>query len=928
VLRELVRVDLELAWNQGRHRRTEDYLAELAALRDDPAGIAAVAFEEYRQRQRAGEKPSLAEFRARLGVETMDWPLDPASSSGSAGAGHLHRTEANGTGDDTAVTLAQAVAALPAPGGEILGFRLVRELGRGAFGRVYLAQQGDLADRPVVLKVSGAAATLEPRVLARLQHTNIVPIHSVHRTGPLQVLCMPYFGATTLALVVRELRLLPAPPEEGRWLLDLSERRAEGGAAARTVQPFAGSYVAAVLSLVARLADGLAHAHERGVLHQDLKPANVLLSDDGQPMLLDFNLAHDSALRAGARPDHVGGTLPYMAPEHLEAFRDGRPHADPRSDVYALGLILHELLAAQPAFPMPEGSPDVQEMIAARQAGAPDVRRRNKVATAAVASILQRCLAPLPAQRYQSARQLGEDIERHLGNLPLRWAAEPSWREWARKWARRHPRLTSGYLVAALAAVLLVALGAAYAGRARRLARAEAVNARHQTSDDLQRVRFLLGGPAPDAADLADGIAEAEHALGRYSCLEDPTWQSAPAVAALTEVEREELRGELRELLLFLGRGVRLQALAGTASERDERLRHALRLNELAESCGPAEQGLRPVLLQRAVLLNAVGRSDEGRALLQQAAALPAAPARDLYLAGVEKMAAGDFRGACDFLLQARRTSPHDAFACYALGLCHAELGELTKAGAALDASIALWPHFHGSHYQRARVHSARKEHEEAAAELGEALRLRPDYHNARIDRALARLALKDYLGAESDLTAALASGTAPARAWFIRAHVRRLAGDAQGAAADRAEGLKREPQDDQSWVARGLAWLASNQPHKALRDFDQALAVNPRCLAALEDRAAVLSDVLGQTAEAVKALDRAIALYPEHGQARAGRGVLLARLGKHEEALRDARAAERLDAQPANLYRVAGIYALASRDKPELRQEAFRLLA
>jgi tetratricopeptide (TPR) repeat protein len=187
---------------------------------------------------------------------------------------------------------------------------------------------------------------------------------------------------------------------------------------------------------------------------------------------------------------------------------------------------------------------------------------------------------------------------------------------------------------------------------------------------------------------------------------------------------------------------------------------------------------------------------------------------------------------------------------------------------------------------------------------------------------------LNDYQGADRDLTAALASGTAPTRAYFIRARVRRLAGDRKGAAADRAEGLNREPADDLSWVARGMARLEDQQPHEALSDFDRALAINPRCLAALEDRAAVLSEMPGRTPEAVGALDRAIEYYPDYGQARAGRGVLLARLGKYEEALRDARAAERLDARPANLYRVAGIYALASRHKRKHRHEAFRLLA
>ena len=115
-------------------------------------------------------------------------------------------------------------------------------------------------------------------------------------------------------------------------------------------------YVPAVLWLVARVADGLAHAHERGILHRDLKPANILFADDGEPLLLDFNLAADTKLRIHASAAMVGGTLPYMAPEQLAAFRDGRTAVDARSDLYSLGVILHELLTGQHPFPVHRGA--------------------------------------------------------------------------------------------------------------------------------------------------------------------------------------------------------------------------------------------------------------------------------------------------------------------------------------------------------------------------------------------------------------------------------------------------------------------------------------------------------------------------------------------------------------------------------------------
>src|SRR5206468_1741103 len=122
------------------------------------------------------------------------------------------------------------------------------------------------------------------------------------------------------------------------------------------------SFVQAVLWLASRLADGLAHAHERGILHRDLKPANILLTDEGQPMLLDFNLAEDTKRRPTASAALLGGTLPYMAPEQLRALQGGHRPLDGRSDLYALGVILFELLTGRHPFRFRSGPPrDVLE---------------------------------------------------------------------------------------------------------------------------------------------------------------------------------------------------------------------------------------------------------------------------------------------------------------------------------------------------------------------------------------------------------------------------------------------------------------------------------------------------------------------------------------------------------------------------------------
>src|SRR5262249_6473367 len=119
---------------------------------------------------------------------------------------------------------AEAAARMPGAGDDFLGFRLLEELGRGAFGRVFLARQGDLADRQVVLKIS-ADLHGESQTLAQLQHTNIVPVYSVHRARPFPAVCMPYFGATTLADVLKRLHEEPSLPDSGKHLVSTLANR-------------------------------------------------------------------------------------------------------------------------------------------------------------------------------------------------------------------------------------------------------------------------------------------------------------------------------------------------------------------------------------------------------------------------------------------------------------------------------------------------------------------------------------------------------------------------------------------------------------------------------------------------------------------------------------------------------------------------------
>ncbi|HEY1377014.1 MAG TPA: serine/threonine-protein kinase, partial [Gemmataceae bacterium] len=660
VLRELVCVDLDYGWGRGDPTPLADYRRRFPALFADPEAARAVVWEDYRQRRLAGEEPDPEDYRRAFGVSPVgdeeDGPrteavavlpsppvgegpevradetpatrvvcpdavvappmigasgsangwadrLDAVGTGAKAGAADLYR-EARRSDPAAAERYAKALAALPGVGDEFHGFRLEAELGRGAFGRVFLARQLDLADRPVALKVS-VELFAEAQTLARLQHTNIVPIYSQHQAGDVQAVCMPYVGGTTLADVFKALtgKALPASGKHFVSTLhgrrnstvrsassaDSANRRRQppgdpasrrgvappsGGSegypaahaagspvteAAPTTEALAAlerySYPEAVLWLGARLAAGLAHAHDRGIVHRDLKPANILLRDDGEPMLLDFNLADNAALRGTEAAARVGGTLPYMAPEQVRAFQklgDRRP--DGRSDVYSLGLILFELLTGRMAFPASSsarGADGLAKLLAERSGPPPRLRAVNPAVTPAVEAIVRKCLDPDPACRYQSARELQEDIEQHLKHLPLKHTREPSARERLRKWARRHPRLTSGTSVAALAVVALAAVGVGGFALYGEVQRRRATDGLRQFDADYDHVRPRLVRSV-DGDRPADAIGEARNAVATYGVFERPDWQAGPLVSRLPAAEQDRLRGRVGEVLFLM----------------------------------------------------------------------------------------------------------------------------------------------------------------------------------------------------------------------------------------------------------------------------------------------------------------------------------------------------------------------------------------
>jgi serine/threonine protein kinase/lipoprotein NlpI len=825
----------------------------------------------------------------------------------------------------------------PAVGDSLLHFELLGELGSGAFSRVYLASQHDLAGRPVALKVSECEDG-EPQRLARLQHANIVPIYSVHNVFQFQIVCMPFVGSHTLATV---LKLQSGQPQgTGRDLVNTLRNRStsletarspsvhgEARAAKTEVVPLSPnlellnrlSHVDAVLWIAARLADGLSHAHDRGILHCDLKPQNVLISDDGQPMLLDFNVSID-ARHTGARPAYIGGTIPFMAPEHLEAVVSGRLAIDVRADLYSLGVILfHMLTGHDPHDLSPSRPPDTPGYLL-------EVRRRppsppsgwNPDITPAVDSILLKLLAPNAANRYASAANLREDLERHLAHRPLLHAPNTSIIERVRKWRRRHPRSAAVVATAAVAAVFLLLPATIITVRRHEIQKAEASLKQSAALDDLRKAQILLSTQTADRSLLDEGFALGRKVLDEYQVAPDGRWKNGPLVRKLTEAQQSELRRELGELLLLLARGERLRASPGDTAS----FQAALQWNRMAETCFPADARPRWLSRQRAELLALSPGNAEP---------IPEGSGSELdaYHEGLEHASHNRYSEALTALVPFSERH-HDHFmGWFVRGICHEGLGQMNEAAAAFTVCIALRPEMPWSYFNRGLVRLRQRSYEAAERDFTSALRLKPDLTWALIDRAIARDARRNWVGAEQDLTSALQQSGAPTRVYFIRSKVRRDAGDIEGADRDAAEGLKNTPADSLSWVTRGV-WRQEENPKEALADFDEALKLNPRCREALQDKAVVLADLLGKPVEAARVMTQLLEIYPTYVEARAGRGVYRARAGEAQGARADADEVLRDEPSAYRSYQMAGLFAQLSRFEADTkaRHEALRQLA
>ena len=788
----VLRADLALRRGAGEPVRVEWYAERYAGLDDEV--LVALLYEEFCLREEAGESPRPAEYETRF--PELARPLGEI----------LEIHEWVGSTESWSLAGAAPGGPFPEVGQTIDGFRLVEELGRGAFARVYLAEEQGLANRPVALKVARRGSA-EPQTLARLQHTHIVPVYS-YRTDPatgLHLLCMPHFGRVTLAALLADGRCASA--RTGAELLAILDHlrpasetpspRAEGRAALAQ-----RTFPQAVAWWGARLAEALRHAHEQGILHCDVKPSNVLVTADAVPMLLDFNLSHTVP---GGGPDAapfvLGGTLAYMAPEHLEAVANQATSAvDARADVYALGVVLFEILASRPFPASVEGRPGdaLRTLIAQRRSGPPWERLRARQVSPAFEAVLRKCLAPDPADRYATAAQLAADLHAVADDASLRFAREPEparTRRWAARNRKRIAVVTAALGLAAaggaaafrtqaetlrregvvrqalaegqraeqdgnIGAALAQYARAADASRGRRVLRAlhaeaegrrriagEMLRVRDQTDTFFERVeplrfRLITGKERKTVG------PELQAALDPFHILSRDDWNRLPEIALLDPPRRARLLDEVNELLF-------LWVWASDPRDADAQTSALAMCDRALRFAEPKA----PWRMLRARYVTGLppdpGDSDASRG--------EEAQARAHFQRGLLALLADDSSEGLFWLGRSVALRPDHFWHQFALAFYCARFGEIDRALAHYGEAIALRPDSAWARFNRALLLAGKKRAwSRALDDLAQARRYPVGLDPLEIRLAAGQIALElgDFPTALADFNAVVASSS------------------------------------------------------------------------------------------------------------------------------------------------------------------------
>jgi serine/threonine protein kinase/Flp pilus assembly protein TadD len=814
-------------------------------------------------------------------------------------------------------------------------YRILRLIGAGGMGRVYLAEDTRLF-RHVALKRIATGEDKkaqerlfrESRAAARLNHPGIASVHDILELESAAYIVMEYVPGETL-----DRRL-------NRGALDVSE----------------------VLRLALQITDALAEAHRLGVIHRDLKPANIAVTDSGKVKILDFGLAKalidptPSSSRASAGDESpatsIRGSPPYVPPEHFL----GKPIRR-RGDIYSLGITLFELLTGRRPF---VGRDSAAIMVAVLTGPTPSVRDFRPDVPAVVDELVRRAMARKPEERPASVEELRDEIEEILARLSTTTSDMPP-----RLSASYRGKVPRGRKALAVATVVALATAAAIGMRMYRESRAGSVD----TRPIVTVMPLTMAGSDPQATPLGVGIADVLRAdlsklegvtvisaaslppdklsmdpatvarqLGATAAVSGSLQKVGDRIRLVIQITRphsnalawsESFDGSVDDIFALQGQ-VALAVAEALSLRMSSRNRAKLKSPATTDPQAFADYSLGISLYERWDIpgnldraIDALTRATARDPRFARAHATAGAALWRRYLITKDRQWAEKAR---DTALEALRLDPDDVDVECTLARIYIGIGRLDEAAEELNRAIADHPNSDLPHQLLGKYLLQAGKRDQAIAEIQKAIAIRPNYWSHYMELGTAYYTMGRYDAAAAAFQKV--TELAPDNSWGFQmlGTVQHAKGNRPGAIANYKRAIALAP-NPAAYNNLGALYYEEGRYQEAASAYVRAVELDPNSATKLRN----LGDLyrkLGRESDATQSYTRArdlllatLSLNPKDAEALASLGVCEAKLGDRRSALNHAAAAVGL--RPDNaavLFNTAVIYALAGRRDDGLR--------